>query len=170
MISARRTHGGVDEVPLPHHVPGRLWLCGKHVIAPDPDAVLNQIGATTVVCLTQAHELEARWPDYVAWLRAEPATRALWRPIDDFGVPPAEARQPLLDDLAARLLAGDGLVIHCAAGIGRSGTTAAALLVGFGMSVDEARAHVRRHRPMAGPEAGEQLDWLSEIAAQRDGR
>ena len=56
MSSERSRHGGVDEIPLPVG-PGRLWLCGKHYIGPDPEAAMAAIGATTVVCLSETHEL-----------------------------------------------------------------------------------------------------------------
>ncbi|MEX0848055.1 MAG: protein-tyrosine phosphatase family protein, partial [Ilumatobacteraceae bacterium] len=57
--------------------------------------------------------------------------------------------------------------VHCAAGIGRAGTTAVALLVLLGMTVDDALQHVRAHRPMAGPEVGSQLQFVRAVAALR---
>jgi hypothetical protein len=155
--------GGIHEVPLPS-TPGRLWLCGKHRIGPDPDALLLDTGADTVVCLTEAYELSARYPSYVAWLLEQVRLdRAVWFPIHDLGVADRRAFDAFLDDLLSRLDEGAGLVVHCAAGIGRSGTTAVALCVRLGMPLDEALAHVRRHRPMAGPEVGAQLDLVRSI-------
>ena len=52
------------------------------------------------------------------------------------------------------MAAGDGLLVHCGAGIGRAGTVAVALLVDMGVPLEDALAHVAAHRPMAGPEAG----------------
>jgi len=43
--------GGIHEIPLPPPARGRLWLCGKHAIGPDPDALMARVGADTVVCL-----------------------------------------------------------------------------------------------------------------------
>lgn len=56
------TDGGIHEIPL-RESSGRLWLCGKHVAAPDPDALLRRMGADTIVCLTERHELDVREPD-----------------------------------------------------------------------------------------------------------
>jgi hypothetical protein len=168
--------GGIHEIPLTPLGPiaplgplapitGRLWLCGKHKIAPDPDAVLDAVGADTVVCLTQPHELDERYPQYVSWLRARVASgTAVWFPIHDLGVAEQNAYERLVDDLVDRLRAGSGIVVHCAAGIGRAGTTAVAIAVRLGMPLDEALAHVRAHRPMAGPEVGAQLDLVRSIA------
>lgn len=156
--------GGVHEIPLPH-VPGRLWLCGKHAIAPDPDALLTALGADTVVCLVEDHELADRYPTYLHWLRVATPTVAVRFAIHDLSAPPFERAMPFLDDLVDRLRAGDGLVVHCGAGIGRAGTTAAALMVLLGTPLDDALAHVRAHRPMAGPEVGPQLELLQRLAA-----
>lgn len=155
--------GGVHEIPVPT-VAGRLWLCGKHAVAPDPVSVLERLGASTVVCLTERHELSDRYPGYVDWLDQASDTTALWFPIHDLHAPPVERVRPFLDDLLERLERGDGLLVHCGAGIGRAGTTAVALLVMSGTPVDAAIEHVRTHRPMAGPEVGEQLDLVRRLA------
>jgi protein-tyrosine phosphatase len=161
----RSRDGGIDEVPVPG-VPGRLWLCGKHAIGPDVEALLDRVGATTVVCLTERHELAERYPAYTAWLDRALGARAVWHPIHDLHAPAADELAPLVDDLVARLRAGEGLVVHCGAGIGRAGTLAVCLLASLGSPLDEALATVATHRPMAGPEVGAQRD-LVEAWAQR---
>lgn len=163
-LDERQRNGGIDEVPLPAGAAGRLFLCGKHLIGPDPEAVVDRVGATTVVCLIPAHELLGRYDGYVDWLRTEAGERAVWFPIADLHAPDAAAMAPLLDDLRARLDAGGTLVVHCGAGIGRAGTVAAALLIGHGASLDDALATVRASRPMAGPQDPSQLALLRELA------
>jgi hypothetical protein len=70
-MSTRWNHdGGIHEIPLPD-LPGRLWLCGKHVVGPDPGGLLDRTGADTIVCLTERHELFDRYPHYVHWLAAD---------------------------------------------------------------------------------------------------
>jgi hypothetical protein len=162
----RGRHGGVDEIPLPLG-PGRLWLCGKHFVGPDPEEALRTSGATTVVCLNEPAELADRYPDYVSWLGRNQPARALWHPIPDLHAPHVEDATELLAELRARLAAGDGLLLHCGAGIGRAGTIAAGLLVTMGVPVDDAVATVAAHRPMAGPEAGAQAQLLAALAALR---
>ena len=75
------------------------------------------------------------------------------------------SEKDFLDELVGRLLRGDRVVVHCGAGIGRAGTTAAAVLVLLGTPLDDALAHVRAHRPMAGPEVGPQLELLQRLDA-----
>jgi protein-tyrosine phosphatase len=162
-FSERSLHGGVDEVPLPAGR-GRLWLCGKHYIGPDPEAALRRVAATTVVCLNEAHELEARYPDYVSWLRTNDGERAVWLPVPDLHAPDLGRAVELLEHLHGRLDRGEALLVHCGAGIGRAGTLAVGLLVWAGMPVDAALDHVRASRPMAGPEAGAQRELVALLA------
>lgn len=151
--------------PAGRALTGRLWLCGKHVVGPDPEAALARVGADTIVCLNPAHELVDRYPDYLDWLRANVPDRAVWFPVPDLHAPSAAAAQPFLEDLLGRLRLGHSLIVHCGAGIGRAGTTAAALLVLSGVPLAEALAHVRAHRPAAGPEVGAQLSLVEQLAA-----
>jgi len=158
----RATHGGVDEVPIAG--PGRLWLCGKHFVGPDPEQALASVGASTVVCLNERAELADRYPGYVAWLEANQPDRAVWHPVPDLHAPEVAAARELLAELRGRLDEGEGLLVHCGAGIGRAGTIAAALLVTGGTPLPEALALVRAHRPMAGPEAGAQAALLDALS------
>jgi len=155
--------GGIHEVPIPGVV-GRLWLCGKHLIGPDPEGALRRTGSTHVVCLVQDHELQDRYPDYARWLRE--SGRSTWFPIPDLSAPPLDTIEPLFVGVHDRLGSGESLIVHCAAGIGRAGTFASAMCVMSGMGVDDAVAHVRRHRPSAGPEAGSQRSVLDELHAR----
>jgi protein-tyrosine phosphatase len=152
----------VDRIPLPIEA-GGLWLCGKHFIGPDVEAALKAVGASHVVCLNERHELEDRYPQYVEWLRTD--DRALWHPVPDFHAPHIDDARQLVLELRQRIESGETLLVHCGAGIGRSGTIAAAILITMGASLEDALATVAAHRPMAGPEAGAQRDLLVALAA-----
>ncbi|MEM9133523.1 MAG: hypothetical protein AAF962_16845 [Actinomycetota bacterium] len=157
----RSADGGIDEIPLPGA--GRLWLCGKHAVGPDPDGALSRVGADTLLCFNERHEIEARYPDYVSWLRADAPGR-LWFPTPDLGVRPVEEFLPLVEDCVARLDDGARLLAHCGAGIGRAGTFAVAVLSARGVALDQALATVADHRPSAGPEAGSQEELAATVA------
>ena len=144
---------------------GRLWLCGKHFIAPDPEAALTEVGASGVVCLNDTAELIPRYPRYVEWLRANRPDRVIWHPVPDLGAPTLAEAVTLLLDIRSRLAVGSSLVAHCGAGMGRAGTVAAGLLVTMGVPVKEAVWRVGAHRPMAGPQSGSQTDLLVALAA-----
>jgi len=95
-------------------------------------------------------------PDRVRWvvdLTAELAASAAVRGRDGYlcvpvldGTAPGEAA---LRDLLARLREGDGVLVHCASGHGRSATVAAALMVARGLAADVeiAEALMRVKRP-----------------------
>jgi protein-tyrosine phosphatase len=62
----------------------------------------------------------------------------------NFGLPlEPEAFRAGIELAADRLAAGDAVVLHCAAGIGRTGTAAACLLKQLGWPVEEAVRAVR---------------------------
>jgi protein-tyrosine phosphatase len=163
----RSLHGGVDQIPLPAGTNGRLWLCGKYFIAPDPEAAMAYVEATFVVCLNEPSDLD-RFPGYLEWLRAQPPDRVLWWPIPDLYVPDRDTALSRLADLRALLEGGQSLLMHCGAGIGRAGTIAAALLITMGAEPAAAAARVRASRPMAGPEAGPQSEFLQWLAAHAE--
>jgi protein-tyrosine phosphatase len=159
----RARDGGIDEIPL-GGTEGRLFLCGKHAVGPDPEGALERAGATTIVCLNPVDELEPRYPEYVDWLRRNAPMRAVHHPVHDMHAPsPAEFAE-LVESLHARASAGERLLVTCGAGIGRAGTVAAGLLIRLGSSLDDALATVRAHRPMAGPEVGVQMELLEAYA------
>jgi protein-tyrosine phosphatase len=156
----RARHGGIDPVPVGT---ARLWLAGRRYVAPDADAALASVGASTVVCLCEEPELAERWPGYVEWLRA-PASPAIWHPVPDLHAPSLEEVESLVDAVMAALDRGD-VIVHCGAGYGRAGTVAAAVLMSAGATMDEALGTVADARPGAGPEVGAQMQLLEDLRA-----
>ncbi len=153
--------GGIHEIPL-SSVAGRLWLCGKHKIAPDVEALVAHVSADHVVCLVQEHELSERYPAYVTWLNT--AGRCTWQRIPDLSSPPLHKVLPLYESVVERLHRGENVIAHCAAGDGRAGTLAVAVCLLTGMDLEQAMSHVRQSRPGAGPEVGSQLDAMIELS------
>ena len=167
----RSRHGGVDDIPLPARVPGRLWLAGRRYVGPDPAGALASVGASVMVCLCESFEIDTRYPGYVEWLEAaggEPGAQSggdrIWWPVPDLHAPPLESARALVADVTGHLDRGEGVLIHCGAGMGRAGTLAAAVLLHYGVPVDQALATVAGARPGAGPEVGAQKDLLMALA------
>jgi protein-tyrosine phosphatase len=158
--------GGVHRIPL--RSAGALWLCGKHAIAPDPEALFTRVGVgaddVDVVCLVEEHELAGRYPDYLEWLRA--SSTALWFPVHDLSSPEANRAFALYDEVWRRLEVGRHVIAHCGAGMGRAGTLGVAMCLYEGQELEAALEHVRRHRPGAGPEVGAQMEVVGALAAR----
>ncbi len=69
-------------------------------------------------------------------------------PIVGMGVPSSMRDfAELVDEVASRLMSGQNVVIHCLAGLGRTGLLAACCLVRLGLTPPEAMRAIRRVRP-----------------------
>jgi ADP-ribosyl-[dinitrogen reductase] hydrolase len=152
----------IDELPV---AGGRLGLCccPGHRLLPrfvqpslqdlerDLD-VIAEFGASSVVTLMEADELRLVGIDPDRLQREMAARGLVWlhAPIRNLDIPasPWEERwMELKSNLLAEFGRGGRVAMHCYAGLGRTGTVAARLLVETGMEPDEAIALVRRIRP-----------------------
>jgi ADP-ribosyl-[dinitrogen reductase] hydrolase len=150
----------IDPVSIPD-TPGRLGLCacpggrgaagaGRRIdLLVDLEAI-RSFPAAGVVSLVEERELRALGLDV---LPRELARAGLWwkhLPIGDMGIPDREWEQRWTRQGAAirrALAAGDNVVLHCWAGLGRTGTVAARLLTEFGLAPAAAIGRVRDARP-----------------------
>lgn len=160
--TGRQLDGGIDRIGLPRDVVGALYLCGKHVIGPDPESIRAQLGdRAVVVSFNQPRDIE-RYDGYAEWLRASPDAR--WFPIPDFHAPALDDALPILDEVAQFLRDGRPVLMHCSAGIGRAGTMAVAVLMTLGVPWSDALARVAHDRRGAGPEVGAQSRLILALA------
>ncbi len=115
--------------------------------------------------------LEARGIQAVVNLRGEfdDAARGvapehyLWLPTTDDAPPTVAELARAATFIATQIAAGRGVYIHCAAGVGRAPTTAAAYLVSTGVGPEEAWATVRQGRPFIRP-TPPQIEIVSSFA------
>lgn len=134
-------------VTLPEGVPGSLWLGsmpGRWEGWADFEAEAARVGLALTLCLTEPEEIARNSPAYRAALDGgQLPGRWLNVPVRDFGVPDdvAELRRGV-EVVVQALLAGDAVLLHCAAGIGRTGTTAACVLKHLGLPAGEALQRV----------------------------
>ena len=133
---------------LPPEVPGQVWLGpmpGRFESWNTFREEASQRGLATVVCLAPRSEVAELAPEYHAALtRGALPFRWLHIPMRNFGLPedPAGFRREIAT-LAQDLRGGDIVLLHCAAGLGRTGTAAACLLKALGLPAEDALQRVR---------------------------
>jgi atypical dual specificity phosphatase len=162
-------HATGDVLPRPHEhcywlLPGRV-LAGEHPGARGSLELMAQrlrtLQASGVGCfidLTTPHDpLPAYTPG---------AGQRLGFPIGDFGIPSVATMRAALDAITAALDAGQGVYLHCRAGIGRTGTVAGCWLVEQGLEAGEALALLQRKFQAA--EQSHSGRTTPETAAQRN--
>jgi atypical dual specificity phosphatase len=154
------------DLPLPATLPGRLWLHGmpaRNESWPEFLSLARAAGLTRIVCLTPLGEIAARSPEYLLAIEQG----HLPCPIEmlamaDFGVSDdAAAFQQQVLGLAQRLREGESLLVHCAWGIGRTGTVAACLLKALGLDTESALAAVRAAG--SNPQSAVQSGWVEQF-------
>jgi protein-tyrosine phosphatase len=85
-------------------------------------------------------------------------------PIVDMSVPEdSDAAEAFARTLAAHLLDGSGVAIHCRGGIGRSSLMAAATLVALRWWPEDAFQRIRAKRGLIVPETQAQYDWVENF-------
>lgn len=160
-------------------IPGRL-LAGEYPGALDESgtalrlAAFRESGVSFFLDLTEPHEL----PDYRHLVEGfTNATGRICRyqrlPIPDFSVPSPARMREVLEVIAAALVEGHVVYVHCWGGIGRTGTVIGCHLATTGLSGNQALATVQRlysdmekstRRPRS-PETAEQADFVRTWAA-----
>ncbi|MEO7392550.1 MAG: tyrosine-protein phosphatase [Ramlibacter sp.] len=134
-------------VSLPPGIAGSLWLGsmpGRFEPWTDFEATARESRLALVVALTSRSELAELSPAYHAAVSENTVPfRWLNLPMRNFGVPedPAGFRREM-NQIADALRRGDAVMLHCAAGIGRTGTAAACVLKALGLANDDALQRV----------------------------
>ena len=113
-------------------------------------------------------EIAAKSPDYKVAIERQRLSCAIdIYPIQDFSTPEDQQHfSRALQKCAERLQRGESLLIHCAAGIGRTGSSAICLLLKLGYSLAEATDLVTAAG--SGPETSGQKRFIARYA-QPDG-
>ncbi|HXG42889.1 MAG TPA: tyrosine-protein phosphatase [Dehalococcoidia bacterium] len=158
----------IRPVELPPSVPGQLFLMAmpgrQRPLQLDVERALA-LGVTGIVSLAPPDEVADKSPEYAEAIAAGRLPFPVEScPIDNGGVPrDPEAFRRFLQRTAQRLRQGERLLLHCAAGVGRTGTAAVGVLLALGVGLDEALDLVRRAGSY--PETAEQhqlVRWLAE--------
>lgn len=156
-------------VDLPAGVPGKLLLHSMPGRFEAIERVWHQIRSDAIgaiICLNEPHEIRLKSARYAEALEsgAVPCSVMPFE-IREGGIPEdRNAFWALANNVANRLRCGEGVLIHCAGGIGRTAMLAVSVLLALGASIGEAESLVSRAGSMV--ETMPQIEMLSWCASQ----
>lgn len=165
---------------LPHDVlplPGRLGMTfapgkcnvGMHAdwqrnLKQDLTRLSQYYQVDRLITLLEGPELkQLRIPELFEQIQQQ-GMQTYWFPIPDFGTPASMTGLiQLVEEILADLAAYQTVVIHCRAGLGRSGLVAASCLVAIGYTPSEAFKQVRKAR-LGSVETAAQEEYVVKFA------
>lgn len=153
-------------VTLPAIVPGKLWLHSMPGRLEPWEAFLleaRRVQLGLIVCLNPSVEVQRSSPDYfrAIQLGALPC-ELLELPMRDFGLgDDGEELRSGVARIAQSLRDGGSVLLHCAHGIGRTGTVAACTLKALGLSTLQALTQVREAG--SNPQSALQTGWIHQF-------
>jgi protein-tyrosine phosphatase len=139
---------------LPINLPGRVFRSpmpfGPHDLHGEVYDRFCEEQISAIVLLASDEECFHRTGCNLRALDNQAGFQVLYLPIPDFGVPPKDDLAQTVQQTIAYAQAGQHIVIHCSAGIGRTGLFTAYLAKRcLGLSGAEALQWVRRFIPRA---------------------
>ena len=153
-------------VTLPAPVPGKLWLHSMPGRLESWDEFLDEarrVRLGLIVCLNPMTEVQGSSPLYHHAVEQNALPCALLHmPMRDFGLGDdgEEFRAAVLRVVEA-LRGGDSVLLHCAHGIGRTGTMAACTLKALGLPTLQSLTQVRDAG--SNPQSASQTGWIHQF-------
>jgi protein tyrosine/serine phosphatase len=157
------------QVALPK-LPGQLWLHSMPGRREDLDEArrwIEEQNVARILSLAPLGEIRKKSSKYGEAID-QGSMRVEIFPVEDFGVP--EDREKFMEratSVAHDLRGGRNVLVHCGAGIGRTGTFACCVLLALGRSLEQAQRDVAAAG--SGAETDEQKQLLRWYAARESG-
>ena len=134
--------------------PGQVLAGAYPLLVGEPEQAMLQrvrrflaVGMTAFVDLTEAHECVSYFPFLMAGVSERTCPPAYQRlSIRNWDVPPPAMMTRILDTIDTALAEGQSVYVHCAGGIGRTGTVVGCYLVRHGMPGEAALEEIMRLR------------------------
>lgn len=121
---------------------------------------LKRLGIDKVVCLLEQFEQIEVGLGSEEELCIKNSLEYVSFPIPDRGLPKTTLANTFIHELYEEICAGKHIVIHCRAGIGRTGIIAGGILVKSGIPAKEAFSIISSARGVQVPDTEEQENWL----------
>jgi len=159
----------VSLTELPFHLPGRIFRSPMPFSVYDPrgDSLLQfkQEKGSLIVLLAEEEECTERTGRNLKSLYLQEGFQVIHLPIPDFDVPSREDLEGAVKKTVEQAEAGQNIVIHCHAGLGRTGLFVAYLAKQILSLSSEAAIHwTRKYIPHA-LETDEQIRWVMNDGA-----